>query len=453
MDVTNSSIPSQLKPGPGFFINRNFIFLWGGQAISGLGDTIFFFTLTLWIATVIGKNLSWAPLAISGLMISMCIPSLVFGPIAGVFVDRWDKRLTMIRMDIIRAVFIFLLIPFTGWIALPFVKGSLSVFWHLGAIYSVVFVTCICAQLFDPARFTILSAIVDEQQRARASGLEQTSQSLANIVGPILATLLLFAVGVQWALIVNALSFVVSFLAIIAVRVPTANKENGADTGQKTSLPQELGEGLLFYRESQWMMALFISILTVTLGTGALETLLIFFYKQNLHAPIDLFGLLAMSIGLGSFLGALLATFFASRLGLVRVFCLSLYLVGILFVLFARQTSLLPALILHFLIGIPLVTLNVALSPLLMRIIPQNIMGRVMGVFSTSLTICNLISMSVAGLLGTLLAGLHMKVLGITFGIYDTIYVVAGLLFFLSGLYAMINLRDLHTNERLKKVR
>jgi len=74
-------------------------------------------------------------------------------------------------------------------------------------------------------------------------------------------------------------------------------------------------------------------------------------------------------------------------------------------------------------------------------------MGRVVSVLETSQTLCNVISVSLAGVLGTLLAGLHASILGQVFGTYDTIYVVTGLLFLLGALYAMINLRGVKLAE------
>ncbi len=427
---------------PSFFINRNFGLLWIGQAISELGDVIYFVTLSLWIATIIAKGQSWAPAAVSGVMIATALPSLLLGPVAGVFVDRWDKRRTMIRMDMLRALLILLLIPLTGLVPLPFVSGPLPIFWQIGAIYAVVLAASVCDQFFSPARFTILSEILPEIHRARASAMEQTSSSITKIIGPFLAAPLLFVVGVQWALIVNALSFGVSFLAILAVRVPADNKEQ-SQPAQRAGFFGEFKQGVRFYRESRVMLTLFISVLIVTLGTGALDALLVFFFQVNLHAPTSLFGMLPMAIGTGSVLGAILAALLVRRLGSARVFWLTLYLIGVLLILFARQSSLWPALILFLLTGLPLGAINTSLGPLLMHIIPHDLMGRVMSVASTGQTLCNVISVSLAGLLGSLLGGLHVNLLGISFGTYDTIYVVTGLLFVLGAFYAMVNLRGL----------
>lgn len=427
---------------PPFFISRSFALLWIGQAVSELGDVIYFITLSLWIATVIVRNQPWAPAAVSGVMIAIALPALTLGPVAGVFVDRWDKRRTMIRMDVLRALLIALLIPLTGLVPLPWVSEPLPALWRIGAIYGVVLAASVCGQFFTPARFTILSEILPEEQRERASAMEQTSSSITRIIGPFLAAPLLFVVGVQWALIVNALSFVVSFLAILALRVPASLTDENAAV-RNTDFFGEFREGIRFYAKSRFLLTLFVSVLIVTLGSGALDALLVFFFQTNLHAPDSLFGVLPMAVGAGSVLGAIGVVLLVKRLGSARIFWLTLYLIGVLLILFARQNSLWPALVCLFLVGLPLGAINTVLGPLLMHLIPHDVMGRVVSVFATSQTLCNLFSVSLAGLLGSLLAGLRLNLLGLPFGAYDTIYVVTGLLFLLGALYAMLNLRGL----------
>ena len=95
-------------------INRDFTLLWSAQAISKLGDVVFDYTLVFWIATSIAREQRWAPLAVSGIFVATALPTLGAGPIAGVFVDRWQKRPTMLLMDALRAILILLLLLATG---------------------------------------------------------------------------------------------------------------------------------------------------------------------------------------------------------------------------------------------------------------------------------------------------------------------------------------------------
>src|SRR5437660_1797808 len=105
-------------------INRNYALLWGAMATSQIGNFIFNTALVLWVATTLARNAPWAPLAVGALAFLPQIVGLAFGTVAGVFVDRWDKRRTMLWTDGLRSILVFFLVPFTGVIPLPFPAGS-----------------------------------------------------------------------------------------------------------------------------------------------------------------------------------------------------------------------------------------------------------------------------------------------------------------------------------------
>ncbi len=89
----NATTPPSTAPAPtarasGPFISRAFALLWAGQSVSNLGDWVFNTTLMLWIALGLGHHQPWAPAAVSGVLIARFVPTLLAGPLAGVFVDR-----------------------------------------------------------------------------------------------------------------------------------------------------------------------------------------------------------------------------------------------------------------------------------------------------------------------------------------------------------------------------
>jgi MFS family permease len=91
-------------------INRPFALLWVGQAISGLGDSVFAITLVLWVTTRIAPGQSWTPLAVSGVLLATIAPEFLVSPLAGVVADRWNRRRIMLAMDATRAVLISVLV-------------------------------------------------------------------------------------------------------------------------------------------------------------------------------------------------------------------------------------------------------------------------------------------------------------------------------------------------------
>lgn len=198
-------------------INRDFTRLWYGQAVSRVGDYVFNTTLVLWIATKLGNGKSWAPIAVSGVLLAGLAAATAIAPAAGVYADRWNRKRTMLRMDAIRGVLV-------GALALAaFLPADrLPVGVWLALIYVIVFAVNAAGTFFGPSRMAVVPDVVDgPEEIAKAVGITQSTDALAGMIGPPLAAPLLFAGGVQWAILVNALSYVVSFLAI---RSPSARR-------------------------------------------------------------------------------------------------------------------------------------------------------------------------------------------------------------------------------------
>lgn len=436
---TPSAVSEQKRKVP-FFISRSYAFLWGGQAISNLGDLIFDTTLTLWIATDLAKGQSWAPLALGGAALSVTLPTLLVGPAAGVFVDRWDKLRTMIRMDMIRAVCIALLLLIV--FPLPFLpSGHMPPILQIGIVYLIIILTTICSLFFAPARLSIIQRVVDEKDFEQASGLTMLTQNLSRIIGPSLAAPTLFVFGVQWALLLNSASFLISAAAVRLVQVRTqegtAKKERS-----RASFWREFQEGLRFFYKSRVLMVVLISLSIVIIGDTAEQVLGVFFMLDRLHVPAYLYGLVGTFGGVGGILGALLATFVVKRIGSIRSFWIGIASFGFLLFAFSRMTLFGPALILIFLAGFPIAATNVALGPMLLRSIPRELMGRVNAVFSTCTSVVAVLAISLVSTLASLLHNMHASLLIFQFGPYDTILSIGGLITLCAGFGVVLSLRS-----------
>jgi MFS family permease len=269
--------------GPGLRANRNWRRLWLGQAVSLTGDYVFDVTVMLWIGTIIARGKPWAPAAVSGALIAAAIPALVVGPFAGVFVDRWDRRRTMMTADAARALLI------AGLLLLPLAGRRLPAGVQVGVIYAVVAAASCFAQFFNPSRLAILGAVVDPADRAKASGQLQATYSLASIIGPPIAAPLLIVFGVQWALIIDAASFAVSFLALRSMRITAVA---GAGQAGRAGFAAEFRAGVRFFRGSPVLITLTVGVVIATLGVGAIDSLAVFFVPapacdRQLARPAD----------------------------------------------------------------------------------------------------------------------------------------------------------------------
>jgi MFS family permease len=174
--VTGQALASE--PHPGLRHNPSWHRLWLAQAISLTGDSVFDITIMLWVATVLAKDQPWAPAAASGVLIAATVPVLVVGPLAGVWVDRWDRRRIMLSADVCRAVLIVSLL------VVPALGHRLPLAAELGAVYAVVAAESAFSQFFNPSRLAILGLIVAPIDRPHASGILQATSSTTSIIVP-----------------------------------------------------------------------------------------------------------------------------------------------------------------------------------------------------------------------------------------------------------------------------
>lgn len=437
--TTATAAPRPRTPGP--LINRDFALLWGGQAVSVIGDFVFTTTLVLWVATLTAGQ-RWSPLAVSAVLLAAGVPIALLGPVAGVFVDRWDKRRTMLGTDALRAALVGALILATGIVPLPFLPdGRIPLAGKLGLVYAAVFVVNAADRFFRPAQLALVGDLVAPAYRPRAMGLSQATSSLAVVIGPPLAAPLFVSFGPQWALLLDAASFVVSYLTILAIRAPAA-VTSGAP-GRRGSFARELGTGLRFFFRTPVLVALLLTAMIVMLGGGAMNALDYFFVTRNLHAVASLYGLMEGMQGIGMLLGAIAAAAFAQRLGLTRTIWGSLLALGLVILAYSRMTSFAPAIALILVGGVFQSTLNVGIGPLLLRVTPREMIGRVSSMLEPIVTIAAIAGTALAGYLdGVALQGFHATVLGMAFGPVDTIFGGAAALCLLGALFAWRTLRE-----------
>jgi len=420
-------------------INRDHARLWYGQAISSVGDYVFSTTLVLWVATVLAKDQSWAPVAVSGVIMAMGLGVLLVGPLAGVFVDRWNSLRTMLGTEVIRGALVLLLV-----VASLLPADTLPIWAWLTLIYTVVFALNVAGQFFRPARLTVIRDIVTgDADRARAAGIAQATAGAAAMIGPPLAAPLLFTIGLQWALIFNALSYAVSYVAIRSVRLIDDQDDHEAAPAVRASVRAEFVAGVQFFARSRFLVALLVIAVIGQFGTGALNTLNVFFLIENLRASPELYGYVGTAMGIGGVAGALCAGRVVQWIGAKPTAWISAVVGGALVIVYSRQTSFVSGLVLIVVLTVPIFMLNTALTPLLLAAAPKRFLGRVVAVFFPVTQLASMLAALLAGwLAGSVLPSIDVSVGGIHFGTIDLIFAAAGLLIVLAGIFAWVALPE-----------
>jgi len=414
-------------------VNRNYAKLWYGQAVSAIGDTVFGTTLVLWVSQVLARGSPWAPAAVGGILVAAGTAVVLVGPVAGVFVDRWNRRSTMMRTEVIRAAMA------AGLTGLSFVPvRDLPVGLWLAAVYLVVFVLNAAGQFFSPARFATTADVVQgEQDRARAVGLAEATTSAAGIIGPPIAALLLFTVGFRWALAANAASYAVSYLAIRFLRLAPGPHPPAPAGPDQTSLHAEFSFGLRLFARNRFLVTLLTVTMICQCGTGAISALNVFFVTRDLHASSRLFGIAETAMGIGFIAGALAAGRMVRWVGARTLTWSGLLATGVLAAGYALQRSFPAGLVMLAIYAVPIAMLNTAVAPLLLDAAPREYLGRVMAVFTPVNQLASMVSVVIAGwLTSTVLRGFRASFAGVTVNSVSLIFIVAGGLIFVSGLRA-----------------
>jgi MFS family permease len=183
---------------------HNFLLIWAGQLISSVGSRLSSFALGIWILRSTGSTTNFAMT-----FVAMTIPALIVSTVAGALVDRWDRRRTMIACDALSAVSMLAL-------AGPCAAGHLMV-WH---VYLAVGTSSLFNAFRTPAFAASIPLLARQDELPRVNGIAQSGNAAAEMIGPLLAGVLVSAMSLQAILLIDALSFLVSMTALMAANIP-----------------------------------------------------------------------------------------------------------------------------------------------------------------------------------------------------------------------------------------
>jgi MFS family permease len=358
-------------------LDSSFSALWTGQLVSALGDRIHQVALgaVIWEAT-------HSPLAVGAIFLVATLPNLLFSPIAGTLVDRWDVREVMIVSDLLRAG-IVLLIP-------------LAVVTNLMLAYPLVFLVTTVSIFFRPAKGAVLPRIVADEDLVPANSALWVGETFADIGGYLLAGLFVALLGSELPLAfwVDSVTYLASavLIASIAVAPLTRTAQELAEVaasraaglrGALAAFRAELVDGWRFLRgdpillantlqstAGQFMIGTVLGLTTV-FAANAID-LQGFDYREG-YAFID------GAIGAGNLVGGFVIGLVGSRLSLGKMVILGYVVTGAMVTLFALSGSLTLALGTAFGVGFGNLAFVIPSQTLFQRRTPAELMGRVLG--------------------------------------------------------------------------
>jgi MFS family permease len=363
--------------------NRNYRYTWMGQVVSDIGD---WFNNIAVFALVMEK--SGSGLVVSGVMLARAIPAVVAGPIAGVLLDRFDRKRIMIASDAIRAVvalgFVFTIGQPRPWL-----------------LYVLSAALMFASPFFTSGRAAILPTIASEEELHTANSLTQTTGWATLTAGTLLAGYSAAQLGYKWAFIINSLSFAFSAGAIWRIATPGGFRPSHNGASGKVEPWREYREGLAYLRSVPLMMGIGMISVGWALGGGAAQILFALFGEQVFHrGPAGIGGIWGFA-GIGLLAGGSLAHFAYRRPSFTaykRAVTVSYIVHGAAYMVFSQASTYSLALVAMMFSRIGMAVTSVLNNYQLLRHTPDQFRGRVFATMESLRWSMMIVSMAAAGI-------------------------------------------------------
>jgi MFS family permease len=236
-------------------LNPTFITLWAGQALSALGSSMLSFALGVWVYQRTGSVTQFGLVVFCAML-----PPVVLSPFAGVLVDRWRRKRVMVACDAgagLCGLALFVLLARHGL--------------QMPHVYVLTLVGSTFATFHQPAYGASLSLLLpDGAARGRANGMVQLGVAGAFVIGPLLAGVLLAAIGLRGILLVDCASFTLAAGSLAWLRFPELD---GRASGQRQHFMHEMREGLAHIRGTQGLGWLLLLVASCNFSIGFVQVL------------------------------------------------------------------------------------------------------------------------------------------------------------------------------------
>lgn len=324
------SRPAGVLPGS-LWRHGDFAKLWTGQTVSVLGSQITPLALPLTAAVTLRAS----PGEMGWLRVAEYLPPVLVGLVAGVWVDRLRRRPILIWTDLIRAL-ILLGVPAAAAIGLL----------RMELLYGVAVAMGILGAVFGVAAAAYLPSLVPSTSLLEANAKLETGNSVAYVVGPGIAGVLIQVLTAPGAIAVDGLTFLASALGVAAIRTP---EQTAPPREKRRRLWVEIGEGLRTVAYSPILRPFVVSSAAYDVCWNAVAAVYFLYLTRELALAPAAFGLIIGVGSVGGLVESVVAGEAARRIGLGRVIVGSQFLLGASGLLIPLAASL-PALALALLV-------------------------------------------------------------------------------------------------------
>ncbi|MEA3488894.1 MAG: MFS transporter [Candidatus Omnitrophota bacterium] len=405
--------------------NKNFFSLWSGQIISEFGDRL----NQMALISLIYSKYPGSVMALANLLFFIVVPVFVIGPVAGVYVDRWDRKRVMIIADILRGVFV-LLIPIFVYLDLML------------PVYFVVFLIFSATRFFLPSKLALIPNIVSKEKLLIANSLSNTTRMIATILGFALAGFIVRLIGHMWGFYLDSVSYFIS-AGLIAVITPGEKLRNVREEIQMTkeivgksirkNVWKEIVEGFGHMFKKDRMKVVTSILVLLMAGTGSIFCVAVVFVQESFGSITEDLGLFGVFLGTGLFLGTIIYGKFGQGLSKIRTMFVCFTLCGVCIDIFAFYAGGDPMFfvggLLILLIGAIVAPILTCTNTLIHVLVPDEVRGRIFSSMEAVMHLAFLILMFITAGLAKYLSNL-------------TILLASGAVFVCIGLAGQILVRE-----------
>jgi len=403
---------------------RNFAFLWCGQVISQFGDRL----TQMALIGLVYRLEPGSSLQLAKMLSLAIIPVFLVSPVAGVYVDRWDKRKTMYISDFVRGVLI---------ITIPFLMDTHS----LLPIYTVIFLSFCMGRFFIPAKMAIIPELVQGKSILLANSLFSVTAMIAAVIGFGLGGIIVERWGTKSAFLIDACTFFISAVCVLSMKFVERkyfHARDILDLGRdailkvKNSFIYETKEGIKYILKSKETLYAAKIMFVLFASIGSLYTVFIVFLQRTLSTITMDIGWLAVGSGAGLFFGSLVYGKLGAKLPVKKVINIAMFLASAFLCLFVYALSANPNKTFAFysccFLGVLISPIVIAVNTLIHKESENNFWGRIFSYIEVLIHIAFLLFMFAASYLAERTSPFTVIIgVGILILCFSTINIVTGL--------------------------
>jgi MFS family permease len=369
--------------------------LWYAQTISVFGDFLALFA----VISILTFKLHATAQQVTGVQIAYMLPIAVLGILAGVFVDRWPLKPTMVSSDSIRAALCLLLLAATQ-------------IWHYYVILAAISVV---SSFFQPAQGVAIRSAVPLHGLRSANALIQQVMFGMRIIGPAIAAFMVAYLGAASCYVLDSVSFVGSACLIgslvflkpdkPAPKPATSTAENTSAIGK---IWLDMKQGISFIVHHAALLFVILAMAAGMFVIGCFGPLIAIYVRDSLHASTKMFGIVSPMIGLGMLLGINGLNTFGKKLSNTLLVYSGLCGIAIGLVILTLLPHVWSTLVGNFIIGMAVAGIIVPAQTLFQQATPPELMGRVGSTFMSIVFAAQISGLVLSGILTQ-----HMGVRGV----------------------------------------